>query len=210
MCSPSRCKAKGKGRVSSTLRLCRDYMLRILAKASEVRDGLDSDHGFKVPPHGLLNTLLLAFESIILLMYVARFTLETLMWFFEEDVYLKGDLSESNEKLQAYWEILSAFVASVKDQIQEAQGQIVSSIGGTLWNSDTDIKHSTVVGARYIVSQMVCSLLQKHVYNGMRISGLYRKYLMIEVRYSVLFSCSRLSLLNSSAKRLTLVFPPAF
>lgn len=204
--------AKEKERVEylATLRLCRDCMLRILAKAGEVRDGLDFGHGFKVPPHGLPNALLLAFESMILLMCAARFTLETLTWFFEEDVYLKGDLSESTEKLQAHREILSVFAASVEDQIREAQGQIVSSIGETVRNSDTDIKHPTVVGARYIISQMVCSLLEKPVYNGMRIAGLYRKYLMIEVYCPFSFSCSRLLLLDDSAKHLTLVFFTAF
>jgi hypothetical protein len=120
----------------------------------------------------------------------ASFALETLTWFFEDDVYLKGDLSESTEKLQAHREILSAIAASIENEMREAQAQIVFSIRETMQKNDNDIKHSTVVGARYIVSQMVCSLLKKPIYNGLGIARLYSEYLMIQVCYSFSFSCS--------------------
>ena len=152
-------KEKEKSEYLATLQLCRGCMVRILTKAREISDGLDSGCRFKFPPHGLPSALLLAFESMILFVCAARFALQTLTCFFAEDIYLKGDLSESSENLLAHQEILGAFAASVEEQMREAQRQIVFSIRQTVQNSDDHIKPSTVVGSRYIVSEIVRSLL---------------------------------------------------
>jgi hypothetical protein len=133
-----------------------------LARVSEIRDGPDSGHGFKIPPRGLPNALLIAFESMMLFVCATRFTFENLTWFSEE-IFLRGALSKSVEILQAHRYILSTVATSVENQMREAQDQIVLSIGETMQNNK--IKRSTIVGSRYITAQIVCSLFEKHIYD---------------------------------------------
>lgn len=171
-----------------TLRLFRDHMLRILLLANAIQDGVStSSTELLVPVQGLPRGILEAFESMVLFMCATRFALENITWFFEEEIFLKEELSSLVEKQKAHQDILSAFGEYVQSRMREAEQQIISSISSRTEtnSSENAVEQASLVGPHYIALRMVCSLLEQPICNGLSVSELYENYLRMEVCYSL-------------------------